>query len=231
MENSTINQEAPKVEQYLNNQETFFLKYKKAIIAAVVAVIVIIAGSIVFKTFYWGPRQDKASTALAKAQDLFANEQFEKALNGDKGAEGFLAVTSNYSGTDAANLANLYAGLCYANLGKWQEAVKYLDDFSAQDDAMFSPAALAALGNAYAHTNQIEKAVSALKDAASKADSEAEDGVNNSISPTALIQAARLLESQNKKDEALKIYQTVKEKYVNSPASMDVDKYIERLSK
>ena len=48
MENSTINQEAPKTEQYLNNQETFFLKYKKAIIAAVVAVIVIIAGSIAF---------------------------------------------------------------------------------------------------------------------------------------------------------------------------------------
>ena len=76
MENSTINQEAPKTEQYLNNQETFFLKYKKAIIAAVVAVIVIIAGSIAFSTFYWGPRQDKASTALAKAQELFANEQF-----------------------------------------------------------------------------------------------------------------------------------------------------------
>ena len=113
MENSTINQEAPKTEQYLNNQETFFLKYKKAIIAAVVAVIVIIAGSIAFSTFYWGPRADKASTALANAQELFANEQFEKALNGDKGSEGFLAVASNYSGTDAANLANLYAGLCY----------------------------------------------------------------------------------------------------------------------
>ena len=231
MENSTINQEAPKTEQYLNNQETFFLKYKKAIIAAVVAVIVIIAGSIAFSTFYWGPRAEKASTALAKAQDLFANEQFEKALNGDKGVEGFLAVASNYSGTDAANLANLYAGLCYANLGKWQDAVKYLDDFSAQDDAMISPAALAALGNAYAHTNQIDKAVSALKDAASKADSEAEDGVNNSIAPSALIQAARLLESQNKQDEALKIYKTVKEKYVNSAASMEIDKYIERLSK
>lgn len=241
MENSTINQEAPVMEQNpqaapamganLNNQEAFFLKYKKAIIIAVVAAVVIIAGSIAYKTFYSGPREQKASTALAKAQDLFANEQYEKALNGDKGAEGFLSVASSYSGTDAANLANAYAGLCYANLGKWQEAIKYLDDFSTQGDAMISPALLAALGNAYAHTNQIDKAISCLKDAASKADSEAEDGVNNSIAPTSMMQAARLLESQNKKDEALKIYQTVKEKYVNSPASMEVDKYIERLSK
>lgn len=232
MENSTNTQEAPVIEQSLTNkQEDFFLKYKKAIIIAVVAVVAIIAGSFAFNTFYWGPRQDKASTALAKAQDLFANEQYEKALKGDKGAEGFLAVASNYSGTDAANLANAYAGLCYANLGKWQEAVKYLDEFSAQGDAMISPALLAALGNAYAHTNQIDKAVSCLKDAASKADSEAEDGVNNSIAPTALMQAGRLLESQKKNDEALKIYQNVKEKYVNSAASMEADKYIERLSK
>ena len=231
MENSTINQEAPKVEQSLNNQEASFLKYKKAIIVAVVALVVIIAGTVVFKTVYWGPRQDKASTALAKSQELFANEQYEKALKGDKGVEGFLAVADNYSGTDAANLANLYAGLCYANLNKWQEAVKYLDNFSAKGDAIISPSALAALGNAYAHTNQINKAVSCLKEAASKADSEAEDGVNNSISPAALIQAARLLESQNKQDEALKLYQTVKEKYVNSAMSMDVEKYIERLSK
>lgn len=234
MENSTNTQEAPVIEQSLTNkQEDFFLKYKKAIIIAVVAVVVIIAGSFAFNTFYMAPRQEKASTALAKAQELFANEQFETALNGDKnkGEEGFLAVASNYSGTKAANLANAYAGLCYANLGKWQEAVKYLDEFSPEGDAMISPALLAALGNAYAHTNQIDKAVSCLKDAASKADSKAEDGVNNSIAPTALMQAARLLESQNKKDDALKIYQTIKEKYVNSAASMDVDKYIERLGK
>ncbi len=49
------------------------------------------------------------------------------------------------------------------------------------------------------------------------------------MAPAFLIQAARLLESQNKNDEALKIYQTIKEKYVNSPASQDIDKYIERL--
>lgn len=230
MANSNQKQEAPTMEQTLNKQEAFFLKYKKAIVIGVAAIIVLIAGCLAYNTFYAGPREDKASTALAKAQDLFAGQQFDKALNGDKGVEGFLAVAKNYSGTDAANLAKLYAGICYANLGKWQEAVNYLDDFSTKSDAIISPASQAALGNAYAHINQIDKAVSSLKKAADMADSKANEGVDNAIAPTCLIQAARLLESQNKKDEALKIYKNVKEKYVNSPVSQDIDKYIERLA-
>lgn len=231
MANSKIEQGTPTMEQTLNKQEAFFLKYKKAIVVAVVAVIVIIAGSIAYNTFYAGPREDKAATAMAKAQELFAAQQYELALKGDKSFEGFLQVASNYSGTDAANLANLYAGLCYANLDKWQDAVKYLDQFSTQDDAFISPSAMAALGNAYAHTKQIDKAVSCLKKAADMANSEAKDGVNISVAPTCLMQAARLLESQNKDDEALSIYKEIKTKYVKSYYNSEIDKYIERLTK
>ena len=231
MANSKIEQGTPTMEQTLNKQEAFFLKYKKAIVVAVVAVIVIIAGSIAYNTFYAGPREDKAATAMAKAQELFAAQQSELALKGDKSFEGFLQVASNYSGTDAANLANLYAGLCYANLDKWQDAVKYLDQFSSQDDAFISPSAMAALGNAYAHTKQIDKAVSCLKKAADMANSEAKDGVNISVAPTCLMQAARLLESQNKNDEALSIYKEIKTKYVKSYYNSEIDKYIERLTK
>lgn len=231
MANSKIEQGTPTMEQTLNKQEVFFLKYKKAIVVAVVAVIVIIAGSIAYNTFYAGPREDKAATAIAKAQELFAAQQYELALKGDKSFEGFLQVASNYSGTDAANLANLYAGLCYANLDKWQDAVKYLDQFSSQDDAFISPSAMAALGNAYAHTKQIDKAVSCLKKAADMANSEAKDGVNISVAPTCLMQAARLLESQNKNDEALSIYKEIKTKYVKSYYNSEIDKYIERLTK
>jgi tetratricopeptide (TPR) repeat protein len=93
---------------------------------------------------------------------------------------------------------------------------------------MVSPAAVAALGNAYAHVKQLHKAVDALKKAAKMADSQALDNTNNSLSPTFLIQAAIILESQNKKDEALKIYQDIKKKYVNSAVASEIDKYIER---
>ena len=214
--------------------EAFIEKNKKTISAIVLAVIIIVAGFFCYKEFISGPRQQTASTALARGQEYFQAEQFDKALNGDgAGYAGFVKIASDYGSTDAGNLANLYAGLCYANLGKWQDAVNYLEDFSSKNDALVSPAATAALGNAYAHVGQIDKAISKLKDAASKADAKAKDGASNSLSPTFLLQAGELLESQNKQDEALKIYQDIKKKYINSALvqSGDIDKYIERVTK
>ena len=72
--------------------------------------------------------------------------------------------------------------------------------FSTKGDAMVSPTATAALANAYEQTGNVDKAISTLKKAADMADSKAED-VNNSISPTFLLQAGKLLESQKKNDE------------------------------
>lgn len=216
-----------------SNTEAFFIKFKKQILIAVVAVIVVIAGLLLYKAYVQAPREDKASTALAKGQQYFNQEQFDKALNGDgAGYAGFVKIASDYSGTDAANLADLYAGLCYANLGKWAETVTYLEQFSSKGDAMISPSAMAALGNAYANTGNVDKAISTLKKAADMADSKAEDGTNNSLAPTFLVQAAQLLESQKKNDEALKIYQDVKKKYVNAQVvqSSEIDKYIERVA-
>ena len=135
---------------------------------------------------------------------------------------GFAKLASELGG-DAGNLANLYAGLCYAQMEKWQEAISFIEKFDAKDDQMISPAALGALGNAYAHVDQLDKAVETLKKAAEKAD-------NNSLSPTFLVQAGEILESQGKKEEALKLYQTVKDKYFNSMSYQTIDAYIERAS-
>ena len=206
---------APAQEQQVNKTEAFFEKNKKTIIIAVIAIIVVVVGGILFNNYYLEPRANEASTELAKSQELFSSEQYDKAL------VGFQKVAADYSSTDAGNLAQLYIGLCQANLGKWQEAVDALESFSGRGDKMITPAAEGALGNAYAHLKQLDKAVEHLKKAAKMAD-------NNSLSPTFLIQAGEILESQNKKDEALKLYEEVKEKYFNSMQYQSIDKYIER---
>lgn len=222
MANSKQNASAP-VEETLNQSEAFFLKYKNVIMGCVLALVVIVAGVMLYKNYVSGPAELNASTAIAKGQDYFSRQQFEFALNGDStGYAGFAKIASEHSSTAAGNLANLYAGLCCANLDKWQEAAQYLEKYDAADDQMVSPAALGALGNVYAHLNDLDKAVSTLKKAADKAD-------NNSLSPTFLIQAGQILESQDKKDEALKLYQQVKDKYFQSMQSQVIDEYIERV--
>lgn len=230
MAKQTQTQTPDEMQVMLNKSEAFITKYKKQMIAAVVA-IVVVAGGLFFYNDYSKGAQEEASDAMFAAQEYFANQKFAEALNGDKKAcKGFKYVAENYSSTKAGNLAKLYAGLCAANLEKWQDAVNYLEDYSSKGDAVVSPAALFALGNAYANTKNLDKAVETMKKAAAEADAEAKDGVSNSFSPTYLLRAADILLSQNKNDEALAIYQDIKKKYVNSMAYQEIDKYIERAS-
>lgn len=209
------------VEDALTQSEAFLIKYKNAIIGGVVAVIIIVAGFIMYKNLYAEPREEKAQAALFKGQDYFEQDAFEQALNGDSiGYTGFLKVADEYSGTKAANLAKAYAGICYAQLGKYEEAVKMLDSFNGKDQ-MVAPAILGAAGNCYAQLGQLDKAASTLLSAADKAD-------NNTLSPIFLIQAGEILVKQGKYDDAVNAYTKIKDKYFQSYQAMDIDKYIEQ---
>ena len=209
------------VEDALTQSEAFLIKYKNAIIGGVVAVIIIVAGFIMYKNLYAEPREEKAQAALFKGQEYFEQDAYEQALNGDSiGFVGFLKVADDFSGTKAANLAKAYAGICYAQLGKYEEAVKMLDSFNGKDQ-MVAPAILGAAGNCYAQLGQLDKAASTLTSAADKAD-------NNTLSPIFLMQAGEILVKQGKYDDAVDAYNKIKDKYFQSYQAMDIDKYIEQ---
>jgi len=209
------------VEDALTQSEAFLIKYKNAIIGSVVAVIIIVAGFIMYKNLYAEPREEKAQAALFKGQEYFEQDAYEQALNGDSiGFVGFLKVADDFSGTKAANLAKAYAGICYAQLGKYEEAVKMLDSFNGKDQ-MVAPAILGAAGNCYAQLGQLDKAASTLMSAADKAD-------NNTLSPIFLMQAGEILVKQGKYDDAVDAYNKIKDKYFQSYQAMDIDKYIEQ---
>ena len=209
------------VEDALTQSEAFLIKYKNAIIGGVVAVIIIVAGFIMYKNLYAEPREEKAQAALFKGQEYFEQNAYEQALNGDSiGFVGFLKVADDFSGTKAANLAKAYAGICYAQLGKYEEAVKMLDSFNGKDQ-MVAPAILGAAGNCYAQLGQLDKAASTLMSAADKAD-------NNTLSPIFLMQAGEILVKQGKYDDAVDAYTKIKDKYFQSYQAMDIDKYIEQ---
>lgn len=222
------------MDETLNQSEAFLVKYKKAIITVVVAVLVIVVGSILYYNYVFVPEENEASTALARGEQYMAMGDFDHALKGD-GAnyKGFTYIAKNYSGTDAGNLANLYAGLCYAHLQNpdWKNALKYVNEFDTSDDMIISPASQMALGDIYANNNQFDDAVKSFKKAAKMADDEAADNTSTSIAPLALRKAGIILESQGKKDEAHEIYTDIKKKYVASSVYQDIDKYIERTAK
>ena len=138
------------VDEALSTSEAFLIKNKNVLLGAVVALVVIVGGFLGYKHFISEPNELKASEAIFKGEQYFGADNFEVALKGDSlGYAGFVKLADEFSGTDAGNLANAYAGLCYAQLGKYEDAVKYLDKFSAKDQ-LVSPAILGTIGNCYA---------------------------------------------------------------------------------
>lgn len=219
-------QGAPATVEPQSQNEAAILKYKNQIIGAVVALLVIVAAFSFWK-YTTNNTFQEASTKMAKAQEYFSQAViaddaalFEKALNGDSINAGFLTIISDYSGK-AANVANLYAGICQARLGNMEEAAKLINNFDG-DDEMVAPSALGALANVKASLGQLDEAVSLMKKAAAKAD-------NIAVSPQLLIQAGEILESQGKKDEALKLYEQIRDEYKEWVNRNSIDNYIERV--
>ena len=213
--------ESLNVEEALSVSEAFIVKHKTAIIGFVAGVIILVAGALAYKHLYAEPREEKAQAAIFKGQEYFEQDAYDMALNGDSlGYQGFLKIADQFSGTSTANLAKAYAGICYKNLGKYDEALKQLESFDG-DDQMVAPAILGATGNCYAELGQLDKASSILLKAADEAD-------NNTLSPIFLMQAGEILVKQGKFDDAVTAYTKIKDKYFQSYQALDIDKYIER---
>lgn len=223
------------VNDTLAKSEAFFIKYKKQVITAIVAVVVIVGGSFAYVYGYSKPQEDKAQECLGKVQQYIMAQDFEHALKGEGKTLGLEKIADKYSSTDAGNIAKYEAGVCLYKSGKTKEAIKYLEDYSTKGDATVSFQALSTLANAYAADKQLDKSVETFKKAAKTTDIPA-------LCSQALFDAGLILESQNKKDEALKLYQDIKKDYPSAPICarqqqngviLDavIDKYIERLSK
>ncbi len=210
------------VEEAVSRSEAFINKNKKVLVAAVAAVIVLVVAGMLTSTYVIAPREKKAAEALFAGEKYFQNGDYELALDGDQyDYAGFEAVAADYKCTKAANLAKAYAGISLAKLGRYEEAIPMLKAFKG-NDVMIAPSVLAALGNCYAQMGQEAQAAATLVKAAKKAD-------NNLLSPAYLIQAGQIYEKLGKKNDALKAYKQIEEKYYGSMQAMDINKYIERV--
>lgn len=213
------------MDQHIKSSEALIDKYKKPVMAGLAVVVVAVAGFFLYKSFILEPKNQKANEALFKGEQYFAMNDYDKALKGDStGYKGFIYIAEEYSSTKAGNLARLYAGMSYAQSGNYQEAVKYLESYDECDDEMITPAAVGVLGNCYAQLNQLDKATETLLKAAEMAD-------NTTLSPMYLQQAGEIFESQGNTDKAMNCYKEIKNKYPQSMQAVEIDKYIERLSK
>jgi len=209
------------LQQQYNKVETFANENKNLITAAVGVITLLVLIIFGFNSWYI-PNVEKAAQAdMFKAQEYFEKDSFQLALSGDGTYPGFEDIISDHSGfTKAADLANYYAGVCYLNLGNYEQAIDYLTSFGGSDEIV-SSMALGATGDAYAQLNQMDKALKYYKKAANNSD-------NNFTTPMFLMKAAGLMEQQDNYSSAKAAYEQLKEKYPTSTEAANIDKYIAR---
>jgi tetratricopeptide (TPR) repeat protein len=153
----------------------------------------------------------------------FRKDSFAIALNGNAGTPGFLKVIDKHSGTKAANLARLYAGESYLQLGEFQKAIDQLNAFNSGGAKQVEAKVEGMLGDAFAELKKNDEAIDHYKKAGTLfADDQA-------ISSEYLFRGALLSEISGKNDQAIELYQLLKEKYPRTDKGFVVDKYLARL--
>ena len=170
---NTLDETASRSEQWIE-------KNSKPLFYTLVGIVVIFLAYLGYTKYISEPNEIEASNELA-----FPRKYYDQAatagsgidslltlgLEGADGKYGFLDIAESYSGTNAGNLANYYAGVSYLEMKQYDKAIDYLEKFNS-DDEMLGPVTLGAVGDAFADINQPEDAFDYYEKAANKKDNE-----------------------------------------------------------
>lgn len=207
--------------------EEWVARNQKWIFGIVGAIALLTVAYFLFDKLIAEPKEETAANEMYQAQLYFnqavdaqtANDSlFNLALKGGEGKLGFLGIIDNHEGTDAANLAHYFAGMAYANTGKYKEAVTHLEDFKPTEETLKAQAN-GVIGDCFAQLNKPADALEFYEKAA-------RDTENAMTTPYWLFKAGNTALALNKKADALKYFNEIKEKYETSAEGANIDAYI-----
>ncbi len=213
----------------------FWEDYGKTITFTGIAVIVLVAGFLIYKYMFQVPKNEKANDIVFVTQKYFSDFTnasdsdsskaliAAKVLNGDGVNPGALKIMNDYSGSDAANLCEYYAGACYLHIGQFDKAIKYLKAFDADGATQIKSRTLGMLGDASAELNKNDDALSYYKKAATV--NEKDDFTSSEF----LFRAALFADATGKNKDAIDLFKKLKTNYPLSEKAQDADRYLAKL--
>lgn len=198
-----------------------WLEQNPKIVVAIAAVILIVVGGYFAFNYYKDNQDALAQSEMFQAVYYFEADSLEKALNGDGNNLGFLQIIDEFGITDAANLANYYAGVSYLKQGKFELARLYLEDFSA-NDLLIQARAYSLVGDTYMEEENYDEAAKFYNKAANYKP-------NKYFSPGYLMKEALAYEKLNQNDKARETYEKIINEYWESSEYQNARKFRARL--
>lgn len=188
---------------------------KKSVIWYAVALLVVIGLSL---GYYYGKKSAKED-----AGEMIGKADIELMQGNDSVALAqYQAVAAEYS-NGVANRANLNAAILLYQKGKYEEALKAVENYDVEEE-LVGAASQSLKGDCLVNLKKYDEAVAAYDEAISVANG------NELYAPVFMMKKATVLSAQQKYSEAAAIYQNIKDnysKYVNA-YRVNIDKYIDR---
>ena len=217
---NTLDETASKSEQWIE-------KNSKPLLITLISLVVVFLGYLGYNKFIDEPKELEAADELAFPRKYFddaavAGSGVDSLLNlgleGADGKYGFVDIAESYSGTNAGNLANYYAGVSYLQLKQYDKAIEFLSKFES-DDEMLGPISLGAIGDAFSDINQPKDALEYYERAANKKD-------NEFTTPLYLFKAGETAMNLKEFKKAESFFTQIKENYSKSDQGRDIEKFI-----
>jgi tetratricopeptide (TPR) repeat protein len=208
--------------EQLSRTEEFIEQNKTLVLGIGTLLFVLVAAYFGFN-YYKNAQDLKAQNDMFQAIYYYESDSLDLALNGDGINLGFLNIIEDYSITDAANLANFYAGSAYLKKNNYKSAILYLEDFDA-GDLLVQAKAYSLIGDANMELGEFANAAKFYEKAANYES-------NKYFSPRYFMKAALAHENANNIEAAKKSYSTIIEKYWDSSEVQNAKKYKARLEK
>ncbi len=209
------------VGQTLTRAERYVEENRRSLTLIAGALVVLVGGYFVYTSFYLSPLEQKAQEQIFKAQQYFEEDSLQLAVNGDGQKLGFVDIAHEYKATKAGNLANYYAGVSYLNIGEFENAIRYLDEFDSNDPVL-SVVATGSIGDAFWELNQPKEALEYYEKAVS-------GNENAYIVPFYLKKAGVVAEQLGKLKKAKRNFTRIQKEFKNSREAGDIEKYIARI--
>ena len=199
--------------------EDFFERNQKPILFGSVLFVLLVGGYLAYQNFYLKPRQAEAVEQMAEAEFQFSRDSFDLALaNPGGGFPGFSDIVNNYGGTDAGNAALYHAGISTLNMGQFDAAISYLEDFKASGN-LLPIMKQGALGDAWTEKGEFDKGLGLYNKAVNAGD-------NELLTPYYLKKVAMLSQKLGDSDAAVAAWERIKSEYPNSNEAREASKYI-----
>lgn len=202
--------------------QSMFSQNQLVLLGIAGAVLLIVGAYLAYSLLYMAPKEKTAMEQMFKAEFQFQQDSFALALEAPGGGfDGFLDIIENYSGTKAANLAKYYAGVCYLNLGRYEDAITFLESHNEKGNVT-TVTKYGALGDAYSEVGDFDKALSSYE--------KASKGNTDVLSPYYLYKMGLLAYKEKENEKALKAFKRLETDFPKSTEAEEAKKYISLLN-